>query len=95
MPKAQSECLAHPSLPRIHFLEDMVGITVILLDPDKPLMMVPGRFLGGFLVAIFLSLVTNLRVIFNPMGIASSLLSKMFETQAYAAYSTNMALQIT
>lgn len=88
MPKAQSERLAHPSLPRIHFLEDMVGIMVILLDPDKPRM-------GGFLVAIFLSLVTNLRVIFNPMGIASSLLIKMFEAQFYAANSTNIAFQIT
>lgn len=68
---------------------------VILLNPGKPLMTIPGRFLGGFFVAIFLSLVTNLRVIFNSMGNASSLLIKMFEAQSYAAYSTNIALQIT
>lgn len=49
MPKAQSECLAHLSLPRIHFLEDIVGITVIFLDPDKPGMMVPGRFLSCYI----------------------------------------------
>lgn len=47
------------------------------------------RFLGNFSVTIFLSLVANLTVRFNPMGIANSLIIKMFESQSNTAHRRN------
>lgn len=62
---------------------------MVLSYPDEALMKIPTRFLGDFPVTMFQSLVANLTIIFHPMGIASSLLMKVFEAQSYSVYSTN------